>query len=698
MSWTLAFSPLIGPAALIGIAVLAVVILLPGLIGRVRGAALRALAGLALIAALANPVLINEDREALPTVVALVVDQSASQNLDGRARITAAARDALSERFADFPGIDLRIVEAGDGGLSDGTKLFGPLAEALSDVPPNRIGAVVMLTDGRVHDIPESAAAAAPAAPLHVLVTGRPDERDRRIVIETAPRFGIINERQVINYRVLEDGGSIGRVLQVIVTLDGEPYSVESVIAGEGAALSVEVTHGGPNVLEFEAELLDGELTEKNNTAIVAIEGIRENLRVLLVSGEPHTGERTWRNLLKSDAAVDLVHFTILRPPSKQDGTPIDQLSLIAFPTRELFSQKIHEFDLIIFDRYHHRGVLPILYFDNIARFVRDGGALLVAAGPDYAGFSSLYQTPLSPVLPVAPTGRVIEAPYYPRVTEAGNRHPVTRALKGADSDPPDWGRFFRLVEGEQPVGDVLMSAIDDKPLLVLNRQESGRVALLLSDHTWLWARGFEGGGPHVDLLRRLAHWLMKETDLEEEALRARISGADLIVERQTMQSWTQAVTVEAPSGSITRFALDEAGPGLWRVTVPAEEIGLYRIEQGDRRAFAHNGPPNPREYIDPRSTTELLSPLVSQTMGRIARVTDRDGALSLPRIVPIRSGLTTAGTDWIGVRMTEASILKGIDRIPLLTGLFGIFGVTGLLGLLLLVGLPFATWLREGR
>ena len=98
------------------------------------------------------------------------------------------------------------------------------------------------------------------------------------------------------------------------------------------------------------------------------INGVRDRLRVLLVSGEPHAGERTWRNLLKSDASVDLVHFTILRPPEKQDGVPVDELSLIAFPTRELFIEKIEDFDLIIFDRYRRRGILPSLYLENIAQ------------------------------------------------------------------------------------------------------------------------------------------------------------------------------------------------------------------------------------------------------------------------------------------------------------------------------------------
>ncbi|MEO8667840.1 MAG: hypothetical protein ABI399_04940, partial [Bauldia sp.] len=377
------------------------------------------------------------------------------------------------------------------------------------------------------------------------------------------------------------------------------------------------------------------------------------------------------------------------RPPEKQDGTPINQLSLIAFPTRELFSEKIDQFDLIVFDRYQHQGVLPILYFDNIARYVRDGGALLVAAGPDYAASGSLYDTPLSPVLPAAPTGQITEEPFYASVTTEGSRHPVTRGLAGGDTTPPHWGRWFRVIDVDKPVGEVIMKGAEDRPLLVLNREGKGRVALLLSDHAWLWARGFEGGGPHVDLLRRLGHWLMKEPDLEEEALRATARAGELIIEQQTMADTSAPVTVRSPSGATETVTLRPIEPGLWRATLPAKEIGLYRVEQGDKKAFAHVGAANPREFIDARSTGEKLQPLAKATGGRIARMATPDGTLTLPRIVPVRPGGVTAGNDWIGIRMTEASVLKGVGRLPLFAGL---------LGLALLLGAFAATWYREGR
>ena len=213
----------------------------------------------------------------------------------------------------------------------------------------------------------------------------------------------------------------------------------------------------GPNIVEIEASPLDNELTLVNNRAVVAIDGVRDKLRVLLVSGEPHSGERTWRNLLKSDASVDLVHFTILRPPEKQDGTPINELSLIAFPTRELFQQKINEFQLIIFDRYARQGVLPIAYFDNIARYVRAGGAVLVSAGPDYASTTSIWRTPLDLVLPAEPVG-VTEKPFYAHLSDAGKRHPVTRGLEGSGTEPPHWSRFFRTVDTRNATSPPVMT------------------------------------------------------------------------------------------------------------------------------------------------------------------------------------------------------------------------------------------------
>src|SRR3954462_5290860 len=519
MHYGIAFTPLV-PSLVLWLAVAAIAVIAAMLLlGRARGATIRIMALVLILLALANPSFTREDREPLSSVAAVVIDKSPSQSFGDRTRQTENAREALVDSLKKIKGLEVRVVEAGQAdGETDGTKLFGALSSALSDVPVDRVAGAFLITDGRVHDIPANAAALGFQAPLHALVTGRKDERDRRIAISSAPRFGIVGQTQTITYR-LDDQGVTGDRAKIVVRRDGEVINERTVLSGQTVNIDINIKHAGPNIVEIEASPLENELTLVNNRAVVAIDGVRDKLRVLLVSGEPHSGERTWRNLLKSDASVDLVHFTILRPPEKQDGTPINELSLIAFPTRELFQQRIHEFHLIIYDRYARQSVLPIAYFDNIARYVRGGGAVLVSAGPDYASTTRIWRPPPDSVLPAEPVG-VIERPYHAHLSDAGKRHPVTRGLEGSASEPPHWSRFFRTVETRNSVNPPVMTGADGKPLLFLSRFGEGRVALLLSDHIWLWARGYEGGGPHLDLLRRMSHWLMKQPDLDEEALR----------------------------------------------------------------------------------------------------------------------------------------------------------------------------------
>ena len=687
MQYGIAFTPLV-PAIVLWVALAAIVVI--GallLLSRSRGAAVRVFALALVLLALANPSFTREDREPLTSVAAVVIDKSPSQNFGNRTRETAQVQEALVDTLKKVKGLEVRVVEAGQAdGETDGTKLFGALSSALSDVPVDRVAGAFLITDGRVHDVPANTGAVGFQAPVHALVTGRRDERDRRVAISAAPRFGIVGQPQTITYR-LDDQGVSGERARITVRRDGEVVGERSLQSGQTANVEIDIKHAGPNIVEIEASPLDNELTLVNNRAVVAIDGVRDQLRVLLVSGEPHSGERTWRNLLKSDAGVGLVHFTILRPPEKQDGTPINELSLIAFPTRELFQQKINEFQLIIFDRYARQGVLPIAYFDNIARYVRGGGAVLVSAGPDYASTTSIWRTPLDTVLPAEPVG-VTEKPYHAHISDAGKRHPVTRGLEGSASEPPRWSRFFRTVDTRNTIGQPVMTGADGKPLLLLSRFGEGRVALLLTDHIWLWARGYEGGGPHLDLLRRTSHWLMKQPDLDEEALRLQVAGKDLAVIRQTMADTVSPVTVTSPSGATRELILSQAEPGEWRATLPAGELGLWQATDGTLKALINVGPTNPKEFSEVTSTTDMLKPLAQATGGDARRVID-GGSLDMPRIVPVRAASVFRGDGWMGVKMRDASVVKGVGVLPVFAGL---------IGLLLLLGAFAATWLREGR
>lgn len=686
--WSVSFAPLVPLPILIGLAVLAAVAAGAAIVLAGRSAILRALALAMLTLALADPSLVAEDRDPVKDVVSVVVDRSASNRLADRAAQTDEAVAEVERQLRGMPNIEPRIVDLRDAqGSSDGTRLFEALAASLADVPSERVAGAIAITDGLAHDAPANAEALGLRAPLHVLTTGRNAEIDRRIMLVDSPRFGIVGKDQVIRLRVVDKGGP-GRA-GLTIRRDGEIIARRDVATGQVVQVPVRIDRGGPNVVEIEASALDNELTLANNRAVITIEGVRDKLRVLLVSGEPHPGERTWRNLLKADANVDLVHFTILRPPEKQDGTPINELSLIAFPTRELFQVKIKEFDLIIFDRYANQSILPLLYFENIVRYVREGGALLVAAGPEYAGGQTLARTPLGQILPAVPDGSVIDEAYRAQVSEPGKRHPVTRDLPGSEVSPPRWGEWLRMVGAQaRPGASSVMTGPGDRPLLLLGREQKGRVALFLSDHAWLWARGFRDGGPYLDLLRRLSHWLMKEPELEEEALRATARGSTVEVERQTLRDNPSPITVTGPDGQSRTIPLEAGRPGLFTARIPAGDQGLYRLTSDNLTAFASVGPENPRELMEVVSDPAALQPLAQATGGSSRRIGRESGsAVNVPRIVPVRSGSQFSGNDWIGLRISDSGIVRGVRIAPLFIGL---------IGLALLFGALVAGWLGE--
>lgn len=685
--WSLTFAPLVPLPLLIGLAVLAAVAAGMALVLAGRSAILRALALTVLAIALADPSLVFEDREPVKDVVAVVVDRSASNRLADRSQQTQAAQAEVERQLRGIAGVEARTIEVTDQqGAGDGTRLFEALASGLADVPSERVAGAIVLSDGLAHDAPATAEALGLRAPLHVLTTGREREIDRRIVLVDSPRFGIVGKEQNVRLRVVEKGGP-GRAA-ITVRRDGEIIARREAIAGETVQVPVRIDRGGPNVIEIEAAPLDNELTLANNRAVITIDGVRDKLRVLLVSGEPHPGERTWRNLLKADANVDLVHFTILRPPEKQDGTPINELSLIAFPTRELFQVKIKDFDLIIFDRYANQSILPLVYFDNIVRYVRDGGALLIAAGPEYSGAQSLARTPLGQILPAQPDGSVFDEAYRARVSEPGKRHPVTRDLPGSEVEPPRWGEWLRLVGSRARSGSTVMTGPGDRPLLLLAREQKGRVALFLSDHAWLWARGFRDGGPHLDLLRRLGHWLMKEPDLEEEALRASARGRNIEIERQTLGDNPAPAIITAPDGSTRTVPFEPGRPGLFVARTAASEFGLHKITTENLTAFASIGPENPRELMEVVSDPGKLQALAEATGGSSRRIGQENGSgVTIPRIVPVRSGRQFAGADWIGLRISDSGIVRGVSISPLFVGL---------IGLAILFGALVAGWIGE--
>ncbi len=679
MTSTIVFDPMI-PAVLLGVvALLSLAAVVLAVARGLQGWALRGAALMVILAALTGPSVQQEDRAPLSDIVLMLEDVSASQQLGDRAVQTKTAADTLAAQIQARENTELRRIPVKDGIGDAGTQLMTALSDALAEEPRSRIAGILAFSDGRIHDadLPVDL-----PAPMHLLMSGKKSDWDRRLSIRNAPAFAIIGEPITLTLRIDDLGNPPENTVltPLEISIDGDPAQTFRVPVGQDLELPVTLPHGGRNVIRFSLPEAAGELTDRNNAALIQINGVRDRLRVLLVSGEPHQGGRTWRNLLKSDSSVDLVHFTILRPPEKQDGVPVDELSLIAFPTRELFMEKIEDFDLIIFDRYKRRGILPALYLENVANYVRNGGAVLVAAGADFASADSLYRSPLGEVLPATPTARVIEEPYLPRVSDLGQRHPVTANLPGKG----DWGRWLRQIEVSEPQGNVVMTGQDDRPLLILNRVKEGRVALLASDHAWLWSRGYEGGGPQLELLRRLAHWMMKEPELEEEALTANAEGQTMRIVRRTLADEIPSVTITTPDGSTTELTLSQTSEGVFEGTFEGPEIGLYRLENGDQKSIIGLGPAAPREFVETIASAEVVKPILSAMRGGVARLEE-----GVPRLRDVRLGRPAAGRGWVGLTPRNAYETRDIRQTPLLPAW---------LVLLLTAALIVAAWVREGR
>ena len=689
-NFSLHFAPTLPPGWLIAAGITGIIFLVLSFMGNKRIPALRILTFGVFILALMNPSLLEQQREKVKDVAVIVVDQSQSRKMGTREARTENALATLQKKLAKYDDLDLRIVKApGNTEISKDTRLFDALDLTLADVPQKRRAGVIFLTDGQIHDVPQDPALFKKYGPVHALLTGEKNERDRQLVILKAPAYGIVGQKVTLRYKI-EDTHNANQQ-NAAVTLkrhDGKP-EVFFVPVGEEQNLEIEIEHAGQNIVELNVETIPNEFTEANNRAALLVNGVRDRLRVLLVSGRPHAGGRTWRDLLTSDPGVDLVHFTILREPDKLDSTPQNELALIAFPFRELFETKLYDFDLIIFDRYRLNRILPSNYFNNIVRYVEQGGALLEASGPSFASQDSVYYTALMNVLPGIPTGAVIRKPFIPALSDIGRKHPVTKDIYWngiAQNDAPNWGHWLRQVVVKETRGETLMDGADGFPLLVLDRVKEGRVAQLASDHIWLWSRGYESGGPHAELLRRVIHWLMKEPELDEKALDIQVDGNIMTITSRNYNRLDMNITMTKPDGSIEIIKLEQGKNELLETKIEAEQLGIYGFEDPDgQRRFAIIGDLNPPELKAVRTTPDLLSPLIQASKGSIKWLANNPA----PSIRLLLEGRNYAGHNWIGLRRNHDFNVTGVKDRPLLPPW---------LAALVLLGMTIFTWWREGR
>jgi hypothetical protein len=689
ISLALNFSPIIGDSALLLLVSAALLLTLISLFYYKKGVLIRTICAAAFLTILYSPSITEEEYEAVKDVAVIIEDSSPSQKYGKREDRSKKALEYLKSEISKNENLELRVVKAPleDSVFQKETRLFDALEKTLSDVPEGRRAGAILITDGQVHDVPKDLSQNDDYGPLHVLLSGERDEKDRRIKIIKAPAYGIVGQTIAIEY-IIEDTPNIeDHYTTLMIRQNNEMPKIDLVPSGRLQRFEVTLKHAGQNIIDLEASPVEGELTSANNRTQILVNGVRDRLRVLLVSGQPHAGGRTWRNILTSDPGVDLVHFTILREPNKLDATPQNELSLIAFPFRELFELKLYDFDLIVFDRYRLNRILPNYYFANIARYVKEGGALLEASGPSFADSNSIYTTALKEVLPAQPVGSVIETAFTPNLTDKGGKHPVTQNLRwNAALDDKPWGNWLRQISVMPTSGDILMNGAKNLPLLILDRVGEGRVAQLSSDHIWLWSRGYDGGGPQAELLRRLAHWLMKEPDLEENALTLEIKNDDrLIIKRRAIEKMELTATITAPSGEQSQVELSDNGKGWLIAEVPITEMGIYSVYDGTQSRFVIAGEINPPELGGVITTEEVLKPINDETKGAMIWLKN----VPSPSVRYLTTGRDYDGKDWLGFRENNAKNITGVIDRPFLPNWFYA---------LIILSLLICAWWSEGR
>ena len=689
----MAFDPLLPIGWITALGALMFLAALAAGVGRLRSYFLRLLAGLFLVLALLNPQTVIEERDPLQDAVLVIKDESESMKLGERDEAADKTYQALIEQLKADPTLDVSTALIPPD--SDGTRLTTSLIDGLGNLPASRLAGVIAITDGQVHDLPQNPATLLPqGVPFHSIIIGEEKARDRRISAIVAPKYGLVGEQAEFELRV-DDPGFEGERANIEIKLNGKTKARFPATIGNRISIPIEIERRGPNTVELTVRAAEGELTLNNNVFVAEISGIRDRMRVLLVTGEPHNGGRSWRNLLKSDPAVELVQFTILTNPRvKNTNARQGELSLIAFPTRQLFEEKLDEFDLIIFDHFRRRFApsrsgrsTPILspaYLQNVARYVDDGGALLIATGPAFAEKESIYRSPLAAVLPTRPIGETTKEAFKPELNEKGRRHPITSSFAGKEDQT--WGKWFRIIDNKPISGDVLMEGPEAAPLLVIDKIGEGRVAMLMSDQAWLWSKGFDGGGPYSEMFRRTAHWLMGEPDLDAEKLTATAENGLLAIERRTLEDRAQTVVVEKPDGTKESVRLSKTANGIYRGSVKSAGQGAYRLASGEVTTITAIGSLNPKEYAKLQPTTEILAPLAQGTGGGLFSTSL---SADVPTIRRVKPGKASNSVGWMGLVAHEDYAVRSSKRSPLAPGwLFFILALLSMGG----------AWLREGK
>ena len=510
--------------------------------------------------------------------VAVLVDKSASMQLaqaqdskQTRAQVATAALRALEPGLEQARtnhtvhllwyggttalGADLQVV-AEMPSTQRASDLSGALFGLKKTLGQEDLGGIVVLSDGI--DTGDIGARTKPGedldrlsveklqalgAPVHTIATTEAASlRDLAISRVLRDDFAFVHNKTGIEVEVQVMGVETGEAVGVTLSREGEVLGTKQLTVRKGQTrynVPFEFVPAalGKEVYTVSLPHLSGEALYENNTSHFLLRVIRDKIRVLQVVGRPSWDERFLRRLLKGNPNIDLISFFILRSDTNLQRAASNEMSLIPFPTRELFEQELGSFDLIVFQNFNFGPYTMGQYLPRIADFVKKGGGFVMVGGDLSFASGGYAGTPIEEILPVSlPSGlgqgELIEpTPFRPKLTPAGQRHPITQLAFDPRANTELWAKLpaqrgTNLVSGAAPGATVLLTHPDQRgpdgkpmPVLTVGEREQGRVMALTTDSSWRW--GFESLGEGGTLREyqlfwsNAMRWLIKDPELK---------------------------------------------------------------------------------------------------------------------------------------------------------------------------------------
>jgi len=513
------------------------------------------------------------------------------------------------------------------------------------------------------------------SAPVFALPIGAQALKDLAVDRVAVDDFAFVRNQVTVDV-ILTARGFGATDVPVVLKREGQVVAQKTVhITSDQARYEVKLSfvpdRTGKFAFTVSVPVYEGEALAQNNQRSFVLKVIRDRVRVLLVVGRPSWDVRFLRQLLKKDPNVDLISFFILRTPGDDPHSSQDELSLIPFPTQEIFQEQLKTFDLVIFQNFNHRPYRMSQYLDGIASYVRDGGAFAMLGGDQSFSAGDYAGTPIEDILPVSLVAlggltAADETPVQLKLTDAGRRHPMTELVAGAAQNEQAWARLPKL-PGLNTTGplkggaQVLLQSSENRPVLVVGEAGRGRVLALLTDSSWYWsflAAGEELGPRAYETFWHSAiRWLVRDPALtpmrvaaerpsfepgtELPSLDIQVRGSDYgaAAGAQVMVVVSSAEDpVARPMGSATaaadgsaRVVLPPLGPGAYKATAFARRPGGPPMTSPSARSPVEPSTsvigeaeeafvvaPSARELIEAAPRPDLLQAIASATKGRL--------------------------------------------------------------------------------